>query len=98
MKFISKGKILTLGFNLEFSSGKIVLQFFPDHLLGGMVDIPESIKYDYRFKYIVVGSPVVGKTSFIERFVYNTFEEQEKSSLPHHFYHKYIYTGKNIQT
>jgi len=55
-----------------------------------MVDIPESIKYDYRFKYIVVGSAKVGKTCFIKRFVDDTFDENEKSTIFNFLYHKYI--------
>ena len=44
----------------------------------------------HRFKICVVGEPMVGKTSFIKRFVYNTFSEKYETTIGTRIFKKTI--------
>ena len=44
------------------------------------MDDDEDMTVDYQFKLILVGSSMVGKTSISNRYVEETFNEDEKRS------------------
>lgn len=46
------------------------------HLLTTSISTPTSDNYDYIFKIILIGDSNTGKTSILNRYVYNKFEER----------------------
>jgi len=52
-------------------------------------------KYDYVFKFVIVGSSSVGKSSILKRFADDEFEDTYISTIGIDFRFKYFYYDKD---
>lgn len=49
-------------------------------------------KYDYVFKFVIIGSSSVGKSSILKRFADDEFEDSYISTIGIDFRFKYVHT------
>ena len=54
------------------------------------METDDNKDHDYLFKYIIIGSPSVGKSKIVERFIKNTFNEKYGATIGVEFAEKNI--------